>query len=61
MTLAAEPPARYANGRFGPGNPSRPLGSRNRASQRAIMSILDDFEVNRVHVLDKMRRHFTVE
>jgi hypothetical protein len=28
-------PARHANGRFGPGNTGRPVGSYNRASGRA--------------------------
>jgi len=37
-------PARYANGRFGPGNPGRPVGSYNRASRRAALAILDHFE-----------------
>jgi hypothetical protein len=39
-------PARYSNGRFGPGNPGRPVGSRNRASNRIARNILRHFEAN---------------
>ena len=40
-------PARHANGRFGPGNPGRQAGARNRVSHRAAMAILDDFELHK--------------
>jgi hypothetical protein len=53
------PPARYANGRFGPGNPGRRAGARNRISHRATMAILEDFELHRGEVLDRLRRYFT--
>jgi hypothetical protein len=46
---------RDASGRFAPGNPGRPVGSRNRASHSAVMAILEDFERNRAGVLDCMR------
>jgi hypothetical protein len=52
-------PARYANGRFGPGNPGRRAGARNRVSHRAAMAILEDFELHRGEVLDRLRRLFT--
>jgi len=48
-------PARYANGRFGPGNPGRRAGSRNRASHWVIMSILRDFEAHKREVLERLR------
>jgi hypothetical protein len=48
-------PVRYGNGRFGPGNPGRRAGSRNRISQRLVMSILADFERNRENVLQRLR------
>ena len=52
-------PARHANGRFGPGNPGRRAGARNRLSHRAAMAILQDFELNRGEVLERLRRFFT--
>ena len=51
-------PHRDANNRFAPGNPGgpgRPPGARNRASQRLIMEILRDFELNRELVLFRLR------
>jgi hypothetical protein len=46
MADAAEPrPARYPNGRFGPGNPGRPLGARGRASRVAVLDILRQLEL----------------
>jgi len=58
MTLPdlAPKPARYANGRFGPGNPGRRAGSRNRAAHRVALAILDDFEANQEDVLSRLRR-----
>lgn len=47
-------PARYADGRFGPGNPGRPLGSYNRASRRAALAILNHFEAIQHNFLDKL-------
>jgi hypothetical protein len=35
---------RLPNGKFATGNPGRRRGSRNRASHRVVMSILEDFE-----------------
>ena len=49
---------RDANNRFAPGNPGgpgRPPGARNRASQRLIMEILRDFELNGELVLMRLR------
>jgi len=46
---------RLANGRFGPGNPGRPPGSRNRMTQRLVAEILADFERNREQVLAHLR------
>ncbi|HEY2178458.1 MAG TPA: hypothetical protein VGH15_07740 [Caulobacteraceae bacterium] len=49
------PPARHASGRFGPGNPGRPPGSRNRMPSRAAAkAILDHFEANRDRLLDDL-------
>ncbi|HEV2365180.1 MAG TPA: hypothetical protein VGS12_13395 [Caulobacteraceae bacterium] len=54
-------PSRYANGRFGPGNSGRPIGARNRATQQALLSIMDDFEANKRVVLQRMREYFTTD
>jgi hypothetical protein len=52
--VPADQPARYANGRFGPGNPGRPLGSYSRASRRAAMAILEHFETHQEALLDRL-------
>jgi len=44
---------RYANGRFGPGNPGRPLGAYGRASRRAALAITSHFEKHAEGVLDR--------
>ena len=46
---------RLANGRFGPGNPGRPPGARNKMTQRLVTEILADFERNRAQVLAHLR------
>jgi len=53
------PPGRLANGQFTTGNPGRRAGSRNRASHRVVMAILNDFERNRHEVLERLRRSHT--
>jgi hypothetical protein len=58
-TPADAPPARYANGRFGPGNPGRLAGARNRMSHRTVMRILEDFDLHSPVLLDRMRKSFT--
>lgn len=50
-------PARYANGRFGPGNPGRRAGARNRVSHRAAMAILEDFELHKAELLERLRKY----
>ncbi|MDB5484026.1 MAG: hypothetical protein JWO83_5079 [Caulobacteraceae bacterium] len=52
-------PARHANGRFGPGNPGRRTGARNRVSHRAAMAILQDFELHKSQVLKTLRYAYT--
>jgi hypothetical protein len=52
------PIPRDVNGRFTPGGPGRPFGSRNRASKRAARAILRDFEDNQGEVLVRLRRWF---
>ena len=51
-------PARHANGRFGPGNPGRRAGARSRVSHRAAMAILQDFELHKGSVLERLRTQF---
>ena len=48
--------ARGADGRFGPGNAGRRVGSRNIISKRLVMAILADFDVHRGAVLARLRR-----
>ena len=52
------PPWRGPDGRFGPGNPGRPLGARGRASRRVARAILSDFEANHDDLLPRLRRWF---
>ena len=57
MTDSHSPlPERYANGRFGPGNPGRPVGSYSHASRRAALTILNHFETHGAEMLDRMAR-----
>ncbi|HEY3814689.1 MAG TPA: hypothetical protein VGL66_15825 [Caulobacteraceae bacterium] len=52
---AVPAPARHANGRFGAGNPGRPLGARNRVSQRVAIAILKDFEAHQGELIPRLR------
>ena len=49
---------RDARGRFAPGNPGRPFGTRNRVSARVARAILADFEANQDDTLLRLRRWF---
>ncbi len=49
-------PARYENGRFGPGNPGRRPGARGRMGHRVIMAILQDFMNNKEDSLWRARQ-----
>ncbi len=49
-------PARYANGRFGPGNPGRRPGSKNHSvSDRLAAHFLADFERDHADILAELR------
>ncbi len=49
-------PARYPDGRFGPGNPGRPPGSKNRSiSDRLAALILADLEASPEGILAQLR------
>ena len=50
--------ARDARGRFAPGNPGRPFGTRNRVSRRVARALLADFEANQATLLPRLRRWF---
>ena len=52
------PVVRDASGRFAPGNPGRPFGTRNRVSARVARAILADFEANQAETLLRLRRWF---
>ena len=54
-TPSALPISRDADGRFLNGGPGRPPGARNRSSQRLILEILRDFELNRELVFHRLR------
>ncbi|HEY2179220.1 MAG TPA: hypothetical protein VGH15_11615 [Caulobacteraceae bacterium] len=54
MSDSTQLPARYENGRFGPGNPGRPVGSYNRASRRAALTILAHFEATQEQFLERL-------
>jgi len=58
MTESPAPQWRRPDGRFGPGNPGRPFGSRNRVSRRVVRAILRDFEANQDELLPRLRRWF---
>ena len=49
---------RDGRGRFMPGNPGRPFGSRNRISKRIARSILRDFEASQDEVLARLKRWY---
>ena len=53
-------PVRYANGQFGPGNPGRPHGARNRMSGRIAHSLLSHYARHEAEILERLRRkHFS--
>jgi hypothetical protein len=52
------PMGRAEGGRFGPGNPGRPKGSRNRMTNQLAMALLDDFWRNEEAIIEKARRWF---
>ena len=54
-------PARYANGRFGPGNSGRPVGARNRAPRRVVDGILAHFEARQEETLNLLARWWKPE
>ena len=58
MDGSDRPPVRDKQGRFLPGNPGRPFGSRNRMSKRVARAILRDFEAGLDEMLPRMRRWF---
>jgi hypothetical protein len=51
-------PTRDAHGRFAAGNAGRRKGSRNRASNRLAMALLDDFSANEADNIERLRRWF---
>ena len=58
MRTTIPKPDRDVNGRFTAGNPGRPLGSRNRMTNRLAVALLDDFTDNEAENIYKLRRWF---
>jgi hypothetical protein len=56
--IEPSPRERDSQGRFAPGNAGRPVGSRNRLSQRVLRTLLTDFETHQHEVLHRMRHSF---
>ncbi len=54
-------PARYANGRFGPGHKGRPRGARGRMSRRVALSLLGHFEANQAAILQRLTQYFLTD
>ncbi|MBS0412316.1 MAG: hypothetical protein JSR86_20525 [Proteobacteria bacterium] len=54
MTDITHKNTRQSNGRFGAGNPGRPIGSRNR-SARVAEVFFDDFEANQDEIIRRLR------
>lgn len=50
------PRGRLANGRFGAGNPGRPVGAPNKVSRRVALAVLSDFEANQAETFKILRR-----
>jgi hypothetical protein len=48
-------PARDANGRFGPGNPGRPHGARNRMPKRLAFALLIRYADDKAEMLETLR------
>ena len=55
---SAKGPARYPNGRFGPGHAGRPLGSRNRVSKRVALGLLNHYAAHEAEILEKLSSYF---
>lgn len=51
----AESGGRDAKGRFGPGNPGKPKGSRHKLGEAFIAALHDDFEANGVSTIQRVR------
>jgi len=63
MTDAPSDPSagRQANGRFGPGNPGRPKGARNRVSYKVVVEILAEFEAGKKALFDRLYARMAAE
>jgi hypothetical protein len=55
---SAKGPARYPNGRFGPGHTGKPLGSRNRMSKRVALGLLNHYAEHEAEILEKLSGYF---
>ena len=51
-------PARSPDGRFGAGNPGRPLGSRNRMSRRIALGLMHHYAEHETEILEKLNQYY---
>ena len=54
-------PARHPNGQFGPGNPGKPRGSRNRMSKRIALSLMSHYHAHEEEFLERLSQFFFPE
>ena len=57
-TTSPRGPARHPSGRFGPGNPGKPRGSRNRMSNRVAISLLEHYAEHETEILRKLNQFY---
>jgi hypothetical protein len=55
------PTGRTTDGRFGPGNPGKPPGARNRVRAQMSRILLADFVLHHPHVMAKLRYAHTLD
>ena len=55
------PDGRLPNGRFGPGNPGRRPGTRNRLSHEIVTAMMEDFRANQAAVFATLRDKFPAQ
>jgi hypothetical protein len=54
-------PARHPDGRFGPGNPGRPLGSRNRMSKQIALGLMHHYAAHEAEILENLSRYYLAD
>ncbi len=51
----SDTPVARINGKFGPGNPGRPKGSRNKLAENFIQALYNDFDSHGVEAIQRVR------